>query len=267
MAKMFLPDNSPQNKKRMVAASGGYQTGNVVSSSKVVNNFAHSVTANIPITKNAQYAGAGANVAWTQPMFFSPLHTPQNWQIASRRREIMQWARFYYCFTPENLILMSDGTEKKISDINIGDMIVNGEGGNSIVKNVHSRNISENILKIRIDKWINRSGENIKVTQFHEIPRITQEEWDLYQNNSINSEEIKQLLNDKNKWGPAETLCIGDRLFFYDYKIENKYSFTTIEDISNENYTGLVYDIETDDPHSYCVNRCIVHWNYELYIY
>jgi very-short-patch-repair endonuclease len=29
-------------------------------------------------------------------MFFSPLHTPQNWQIASKRKEVYQWARFYY---------------------------------------------------------------------------------------------------------------------------------------------------------------------------
>jgi len=99
MAKMILPDNSPQNRKRMVAASGGYQTKD--SAVKKTSMYAHSTTANLPITKNAQYAGAGANVAMTQPMFFSPLHTPQNWQIASRRREIMQWARFYYMNEPK----------------------------------------------------------------------------------------------------------------------------------------------------------------------
>ncbi len=98
MAKFIVSNNSPQDKRRKVAASGGYQ----VSSSKVsANRYAHSTTANLPITKNAQYAGSGANVAMTQPMFFSPLHTPQNWQIASRRREIMQWARFYYTNEPK----------------------------------------------------------------------------------------------------------------------------------------------------------------------
>ena len=46
----------------------------------------------------ALYAVTGFTVDWTvndgnsqtmmaQPMFFSPLHTPQNWQIASKRRE------------------------------------------------------------------------------------------------------------------------------------------------------------------------------------
>ena len=101
MAKMILSNNSPQNKRRMVAASGGYQTNNVSSSKKAASIYARSTNVRVPITKNAQYAGAGANVAMTQPMFFSPLHTPQNWQIASRRREIMQWARFYYTNEPK----------------------------------------------------------------------------------------------------------------------------------------------------------------------
>lgn len=44
--------------------------------------------------KNAQATGV-SNVM-TQPMWFSPLHTPQNWQIASKRREVYQWNRFWY---------------------------------------------------------------------------------------------------------------------------------------------------------------------------
>ncbi len=40
-------------------------------------------------------AGGTSNMM-TQPMWFSPLHTPQNWQIASKRREIYQWCRFFY---------------------------------------------------------------------------------------------------------------------------------------------------------------------------
>jgi very-short-patch-repair endonuclease len=39
---------------------------------------------------------SGVSNMMTNPMWFSPLHTPQNWQIASRRREIYQWCRFFY---------------------------------------------------------------------------------------------------------------------------------------------------------------------------
>jgi len=35
-------------------------------------------------------------VIFTQPQFYSPLHTPQNWQIPSKRREQSQWARYFF---------------------------------------------------------------------------------------------------------------------------------------------------------------------------
>jgi len=47
-----------------------------------------------PWIKTAQAAGV-SNVM-SQPMWFSPIHTPINWQIASKRREIYQWCRFFY---------------------------------------------------------------------------------------------------------------------------------------------------------------------------
>jgi len=36
------------------------------------------------------------NIIYTQPQFFSPIHTPINWQIPSKRKEIYQWCRYYY---------------------------------------------------------------------------------------------------------------------------------------------------------------------------
>jgi very-short-patch-repair endonuclease len=32
---------------------------------------------------------------YTQPQFYSPLHTPQNWQIPTKRRECLQWLRYF----------------------------------------------------------------------------------------------------------------------------------------------------------------------------
>ncbi|HUS49098.1 MAG TPA: hypothetical protein VMZ91_02980, partial [Candidatus Paceibacterota bacterium] len=86
--KFQLPDNSPQGKRRLVASSGGHTT----QIGKIENKFANSSIVSIPITKNAQFAGSAANTVFTQPMFFSPMHTPQNWQTASKRREIYQWS-------------------------------------------------------------------------------------------------------------------------------------------------------------------------------
>src|ERR1035437_8907309 len=38
---------------------------------------------------------ASSGIVYTQPQFFSPIHTPINWQIPVKRKELYQWARFY----------------------------------------------------------------------------------------------------------------------------------------------------------------------------
>lgn len=95
--KMILPDNSPNNKRRRIIASGGYVENN--KNEKDGRKYANSNVASVPINKSAQ--AVGGNVTFTQPMFFSPLHTPQNWQTPSKRREVYQWCRFYYSSEPK----------------------------------------------------------------------------------------------------------------------------------------------------------------------
>ena len=45
-----------------------------------------------------RYASAAdqSSITYGQPQFFSPVHTPINWQIPSKRLEIYQWSRFFY---------------------------------------------------------------------------------------------------------------------------------------------------------------------------
>ena len=60
-------------------------------------NYAPSVTAQTGLGPGAgmsKYASTG--VIYGQPQFFSPVHTPINWQIPSKRREIYQWCNFWY---------------------------------------------------------------------------------------------------------------------------------------------------------------------------
>jgi hypothetical protein len=106
---MKTSKNDPKSKKRLVEASGGYYKNN---DNSISNKHITSATAVMPVTKNAQYAGSGANVAYTQPMFFSPLHTPQNWQIASKRRECYQWL-----FANSTEVVTSNFTYKKLKDL------------------------------------------------------------------------------------------------------------------------------------------------------
>jgi intein/homing endonuclease len=63
--------------------------------------YAASTIANHPDPWMKTSQVAGVNTMMTQPMWFSPLHTPQNWQIASKRREVYQWNRFWYDNEPK----------------------------------------------------------------------------------------------------------------------------------------------------------------------
>lgn len=81
-------------KSSKAASPAGTPQRNVVTNVSIPNSsFAQSAAAYTPMRRSAQAAG---NTIYTQPSFFSPLHTPQNWQIPSKRREVMQWCRYYY---------------------------------------------------------------------------------------------------------------------------------------------------------------------------
>jgi len=71
------------------------------------------------MTKISQ--SAGVSNMMTQPMWFSPLHTPQNWQVASKRREVYQWLNL---LTPYSQVLTSDYTFKNVSDIQLNSSCI-----------------------------------------------------------------------------------------------------------------------------------------------
>jgi very-short-patch-repair endonuclease len=88
--KLSLPSKKAES---IISGTGAFKTGNS-SIDKTGSQIGYGKGA-IAHT-NYKTAQTGANVTYTNPMFFSPLHTPQNWQIASKLRETFQWARFYY---------------------------------------------------------------------------------------------------------------------------------------------------------------------------
>jgi len=90
---MNLPD---KKTKRIAAAAKTGQQQPLEKNSIQGKSYTASGVVAVPFSKTAQQLGGGSNTLFTQPMFFSPLHTPQNWQIASKRQEVYQWSRFYY---------------------------------------------------------------------------------------------------------------------------------------------------------------------------
>jgi len=67
------------------------------------NNYAPSATVNTGEWGNGRGINkyANSNVIYGQPQFFSPVHTPINWQIPSKRLEVYQWSRFFYSNEPK----------------------------------------------------------------------------------------------------------------------------------------------------------------------
>ena len=216
--KFNLPDKNT-DKKRMVASSNAYHSSN----QKQQMRYAASQTTNVPITKNAQFAGSAANVTMTQPMFFSPLHTPQNWQIASKRREIYQWSFINPCY-----ITCYDGSVKLISEFY----------DQAIPTSSYISDIEEKEIKIQdgygnianADKaskrWMHKKANSIKVTGSIEPLLVTNDHKCMV----IKREDIKCR---KSKWN--NKLCISEhrsptceRFKCESYK-QKDYSISTID--------------------------------------
>lgn len=205
--------------------------------------YANSAIAHAPDAwvKNAQAQG-NTNVQ-TNPMWFSPLHTAQNWQIASKRREVYMWCRHFYsneakvaagidfyCFTPETEIELKDDY-KPIRKIEIGDIVKCHDGSFNRVTGKFAREINESILTIHFDFY----GK-------HTILRTTLGH--------------KLLVHCDDHGDPiyrqAFQFAVGDCLLSPNTNGGfTKHSITKIE---SEPYEGIVYDFQVQDKHSYTAN-------------
>jgi very-short-patch-repair endonuclease len=67
-------------------------------------------------TGMARYAATNSGIIYGQPQFFSPVHTPINWQIPSKRLEQYQWARFFYENEPKVASAIDFYSEFPMSD-------------------------------------------------------------------------------------------------------------------------------------------------------
>jgi len=80
---------------------------------------------------------ASSNTVYTQPHFYSPLHTPQNWQIPSRREEIYQWQII------DGQLLTEQGTYVNIEDFEFipEEIIEDAVTGGLLYNNIESQNV------------------------------------------------------------------------------------------------------------------------------
>ena len=161
----------------------------------------------------ARFASS-SGIVYGQPQFFSPVHTPINWQIPSKRLEEYSWSRFFYCLTPDSQVLMHDGTEKKICEINVNDKIIDENGHIQKVLKVHSRNIDEDI----VDLTFGGNNKPISITNSHSIKIIEKNVWEKSAK-TVSSERRKQeRLKEfgdsaiSETWKEVKDIGIGDVL-------------------------------------------------------
>ena len=88
-------------------------------------------------------ASAGGNVIYGQPQFFSPVHTPINWQIPSKRREIYTWSRFFY-----------ENEPKVASAIDFFSKFPINRFTNECKNRYVKRYFDKLVDKLKLDKWL-----------------------------------------------------------------------------------------------------------------
>ncbi len=102
----------------------------------------------------------GVSNMMTQPMWFSPLHTPQNWQIASKRREIYQWSFISPCY----LTVYGSGEL-----INIENVYTNPDNCIYIQNNLGQKAKPDKITRRQVKKKANR----IKILSVPHVLEVT----------------------------------------------------------------------------------------------
>ena len=78
---------------KSVGGSGFYKT--------VVRNNGSKNSAKYAKSSVVTAGSDTASAMYTQPIYYSPLHTPQTWQIPVKRREVYMWCRFWYEAEPK----------------------------------------------------------------------------------------------------------------------------------------------------------------------
>jgi very-short-patch-repair endonuclease/intein/homing endonuclease len=122
---------------------------------------------NSGMNRFASSSGGGNGIVYGQPQFFSPVHTPINWQIPSKRLEEYQW-----CLAPWMKVLCEDFTYKPISDLSIGEKVLTHDGTMRSIEKIGIRKINENIYKIKIQS----ERDLLEITGNHKVYCVKSED-------------------------------------------------------------------------------------------
>jgi len=104
-----------------------------------------------------------SQIMQTNPSFYSPIHTPINWNIPSKRREVYLW-----CVTPNTEItVLRNGfiEEIPIRQVKVSDFVLTHKGNFKKVHSIFIRDINEEIYRMSIPG----KEKDLFITGNHEI--------------------------------------------------------------------------------------------------
>lgn len=133
-----------------------------------------------------------------------------------------------YCTPPDTLILMEDGTEKRIDTIAIGDVVRTAEGRTGVVKQLHTRHY----LGEMVDITTNANDRRLLLTPNHEV------------------------LAFKEGYLPSEQLSASQRVACFT-RGDRLWSPTILA--VRRAHAGMVHNIGVDGDNSYIANGVGVH--------
>lgn len=167
-------------------------------------------------------ATSGGGIVYGQPQFFSPVHTPINWQIPSKRLEIYQW-----CFVEDTPVLMSNGLNKCIQDIEVNEYVMSHKGEIKRVIDKGKRIVEEDIV------YLDVAGlkKTLKTTINHEICVIkkqrirehfkTSDPYPYKYLENASKEDLDAML----EWVPSVAIQKGDYVLTPVLNIESGFDF------------------------------------------
>lgn len=134
------------------------------------------------------------------------------------------------CFPINTMVLMSDGSKKKITDVKIGDKVVTPLGNKKKVTNTISKKYNGKLCSLK-----SKNNETVRATADHKF--ITTQ-------------------NNKFRWKTISDINKEDKLFLpiLSSRINN------LEEIEHKEVSNLpVYCLEVEDDHSFIANGFAVH--------
>lgn len=201
------------------------------------SNYTMPTVANTPFSKEAQ--SSGTNTIYTNPMWFSPLHTPQSWQTASRRREVYQWSFINPCFLTNygdfSLVKIEDVYTLMSSQV-VDDKtlyIQNAKGEKALIDISTKRQVQKKANKLKIMS----SFEPITVTHDHKCIAIKKEDIKC----SKHFSKLKNCINGMNAPTCQKQNC--KRYETIDYKI----STVDAQDIKEGDYFLVPFSREVKE--------------------